>query len=278
MSQEDQPKTTDPKADQPQAEEPKAQGPKADQPKGEKPKAQEPKAGQPKGEKPKAQEPKGEKQKGQQPKGGEGKPGKGKQGKQKAAEEKPAERRPPPPSGPARLAKRYREEVVPQLTSRLGVKNPLGAPRLTKVVLNMGVGKAKQDQKFMKEAQFVLRSVSGQQPVVTRARKSVSGFGLRVGVPIGCMVTLRGRMMYEFMDRLISIVLPRIRDFRGLSSDSFDGHGNYSLGIKEHIVFPEVDPDGTESIYGMDVTICTTAKTDPAALELLTLLGMPFRQ
>ena len=182
------------------------------------------------------------------------------------------------PAPRPRLVSHYREQVVPELMNRLGLKNSLATPALGKIVLNMGVGKAKQEQKHMKEALYVLRTVSGQQPVVTRARKSVAGFGLREGVAIGCKVTIRGARMYEFMDRLVSIVLPRIRDFRGLSTNSFDGHGNYSLGIQEHIVFPEIDPDATESIYGMDITICTTARTDPEALELLKLMGMPFQQ
>jgi len=177
-----------------------------------------------------------------------------------------------------RLRKLYREQTVPELMSRLGLQCPLAAPGLIKIVLNMGVGRAKDDEKHLKEAQYVLGAVSGQKPVVTLARKSVAGFGLRAGVAVGCKVTMRGCRMYEFLDRLISIVLPRIRDFRGLSTNAFDGSGNYSLGIREHIVFPEADPDATDGTYGMDVTIATTAKTDPEALELLTLLGMPFQQ
>lgn len=177
-----------------------------------------------------------------------------------------------------RLKVRYRDEVAPELMRRLGIGNPMGIPRLAKVVLNVGVGRAREDKKFLDEAQSVLAAVSGQKPVVTRARKSVAGFQLREGVPIGCKVTLRGARMHEFIDRLISVVLPRIRDFRGLSPNSFDGHGNYSIGIREHIVFPEANPDAVDHVYGMDITICTTAQEDSDALALLTLLGMPFRQ
>ena len=177
-----------------------------------------------------------------------------------------------------RLKSRYREQVAPELMNRFRTNNALAVPRLAKVVLSMGVGQAKEDPKMLEEAQQVLSSISGQKSVATRARKSVAGFQLRAGVPIGCKVTIRGARMCEFFDRLISIVLPRIRDFRGLSPDSFDGRGNYTLGITEHIVFPEVDPDAVTRIYGMNITICTTAKTDAAALELLSLLGMPFRR
>lgn len=184
----------------------------------------------------------------------------------------------PDKSAPPRVQLKFEQDVMPQLLERLGLKNRLAVPRLDKIVLNMGVGRAKQDQKHLEEAQEVLRCISGQKAVVTRARKSVAGFQLREGQPIGCKVTLRGRRMYEFYDRLVSIVLPRIRDFQGLSPNALDGHGNYSIGIREHNVFPEADPDAVSNIYGLDVTICTTAKTDPGALELLRLLGMPFRQ
>ena len=177
-----------------------------------------------------------------------------------------------------RVLARYRQEVVSELMNRFGLDNPLAVPRLSKIVLNMGIGRAKGDEKVLKEAQYVLGAISGQKPVVTRARKSIAGFAVRARAPVGCMVTLRRHRMYEFLDRLISIVLPRIRDFRGLSADSFDGHGNYTLGIREHFVFPEVDPDAVDHVYGMHITVCTTAKADPEALELLTLLGMPFKQ
>ena len=177
-----------------------------------------------------------------------------------------------------RLSVRFREEILPELAKQLGLNNPLAAPRLTKVVLSMGVGRAKEDKKHLDEAQSVLTSISGQKPILTRARRSVAGFQIRAGALIGCKVTLRRKRMYEFLDRLISIVLPRIRDFQGLSTDSFDGYGNYSLGIREHIVFPEVDPDAVERMCGLNITVCTSARTDAEARTLLSLLGMPFKR
>ena len=180
--------------------------------------------------------------------------------------------------GKPRLKTYYSEQVVPRLLERFELKNRLAAPRLSKIVLNMGVGEAIADQNAMADAVMTLRSVSGQQPVVTRARRSEAGFRLRQGVPVGCRVTLRGDLMYEFLDRLISIVLPRVRDFRGLSPESFDGAGNYSLGIAECAVFPEIDLDKLKNIFGLDVTIVTTAHTDQEGMALLRLLGMPFRQ
>jgi len=176
-----------------------------------------------------------------------------------------------------RRSKVYRDSVMPELMVKLGRKNRLSVPRVEKIVLNMGVGRAVEDRKLLDQAVEALRIITGQQPALTRARKSIAGFHLREGVAIGCKVTLRDKRMFEFLDRLISVVLPRIRDFRGLSPDSFDGAGNYSLGINEHIVFPEVNLDDVETIFGMDVTICTTAKTDQEAHELLAALGMPFR-
>ncbi len=170
------------------------------------------------------------------------------------------------------------QEVVPRLMERFGLDNPLAVPRLEKIVLNMGVGEAVSDQTAMADAVQTLRAISGQQPVVTLARQSVAGFHLRQGMAVGCKVTIRGTRMYEFLDRLMSIALPRVRDFRGLSPDAFDGTGNYSLGVEEVAVFPELDLDKLKRIYGMDVTIVTTASVDQEALELLTLLGMPFRQ
>jgi large subunit ribosomal protein L5 len=177
-----------------------------------------------------------------------------------------------------RLKDFYVQQVVPQLVERFRLKNPLAAPRLVKIVLNMGIGEAVADQNAMADAVLTLRTISGQQPVVTHARRSEAGFRVRRGVPLGCKVTLRGGRMYEFLDRLISIALPRVRDFRGLSVDSFDGSGNYSLGIRECVVFPELDLDKLKNIYGLDITIVTTARTDQEALEFLSLLGMPFRR
>lgn len=182
------------------------------------------------------------------------------------------------PAPTPRLMARFQEELLPELMELLGVTNKHAVPKLDKVVLNIGVGNARDDENLLKEAQSVLQSVSGQAPVVTRARKSVAGFGIRSGDPIGCKVTLRHRRMYEFLDRLISIVLPRVRDFRGLSANSFDGTGNYTLGIDEHFAFPEIDPDALDNVFGMDITICTTADADPEAFELLSLLGVPFQE
>lgn len=176
-----------------------------------------------------------------------------------------------------RLQLRYKQEAMPELKSRLNLENDLAVPRLQKIVLNTGIGDAVENDSLVGEAVQVLATISGQKPVVTRARKAVAGFGIRAGVPVGCKVTIRRERMYAFLDRLISVVLPRIRDFRGLSTDSFDGNGNFSLGIDEHFVFPEIDPDSLENLFGLDVTIVTSADSDPAALELLRLLGMPFR-
>ncbi len=177
-----------------------------------------------------------------------------------------------------RLKVQYREEVVPRLRERFGLENDLAAPRLSKIVLNIGVGEAVEDSAALEDAAETLRVVTGQQPVITRARQSVAGFHLREGRPIGVKVTLRRERMYEFLDRLISVALPRVRDFRGLPPDSFDGTGNYSLGIDEAGVFPELDLDSLNYIFGMDVTIVTTARNDQEAYELLSMLGMPFRR
>ncbi len=176
-----------------------------------------------------------------------------------------------------RLLERYQREIVPELAKRLGRTNPLSLPRLEKIVINMGVGRATQEKKYLEEAVDALSLISGQKPVVTRARKSVAGFRVRKGMAIGCRVTLRRRRMYEFLDRLISLALPRVRDFRGLNPRAFDGRGNYSLGLSEQYVFPELNPDRYTRAQGMNVTIVTTAKTDDEARLLLRMLGMPFR-
>ncbi len=152
------------------------------------------------------------------------------------------------------------------------------APRITKITLNMGVGEGKQDSKAVDQAVIQLAQIAGQQPVITKARRSIAGFKIREGMPIGCKVTLRGARMYEFLDRLITVALPRIRDFRGINPDSFDGRGNFSLGVREQIIFPEIDYDAIDKIRGLDVTITTTARTDDEARALLRELGMPFRQ
>ena len=177
-----------------------------------------------------------------------------------------------------RLQEQYEKEVLPGLAEALGRTNRLSLPRIEKTVVNMGVGAAIQDKKYLELAVGALAELSGQKPIITVARKSVAGFRLREGMPIGCKVTLRRRRMYEFLDRLISIVLPRVRDFRGLSPTAFDGHGNYSMGLTEQLVFPELNPDKYTRVQGMHVTIVTTTDRDDEARELLQRLGMPFRQ
>jgi large subunit ribosomal protein L5 len=177
----------------------------------------------------------------------------------------------------ARLLTQYREQVVPALQKRFGYKNVLQVPRLRKVVVNMGVGDGLKDAKLMDAAVENLMTITGQRPMITRAKKSVASFKVRKGMAIGCKVTLRGLRMYEFFDRLVNVAIPRIRDFRGLPADSFDGHGNYTFGIREQIVFPEIDYDKVVKIRGMDITMNTTAGTDEEAYELLRALGMPFR-
>ncbi len=184
---------------------------------------------------------------------------------------------PAEPAPTPRLLERYQTDILPALAEGLGRANRLSLPRLEKVVVNMGVGAALQDKKFLDEAVDALRLLSGQQPVVTRARKSVAGFRVRQGMPVGCKVTLRGRRMWEFLDRLISLALPRVRDFRGLSPDGFDGHGNYSLGLTEQLVFPELNPDKYSRTQGMHITLVTSTESDQEARELLRRLGLPLR-
>ena len=178
----------------------------------------------------------------------------------------------------ARLLERYQKEIAPQLEKKLGRKNRLSLPRLEKIVVNMGVGKALQEKNRMELAAEQLAQITGQKALITKAKKAVSGFRLREGNEIGCKVTLRGRRMYEFLDRLISIALPRIRDFRGVNPKSFDGNGNYTLGLAEQLVFPEIDPDKVNFTQGMDVTFVTTTHSDDEARELLRSFGMPFRE
>lgn len=175
-----------------------------------------------------------------------------------------------------RLKVRYREEVVPELTKQFGYTNVMEVPRLVKISVNKGVGEAPQNKKVLDDAVNELRTVTGQHPVVVQARKSVSNFKIRQGMPIGVFVTLRGNRMYEFMDRLVTLALPRVRDFQGIPDRSFDGRGNYSLGVKEQIIFPEIKIDAVDRINGMDVTFVTTAQTDEEAYALLKGLGMPF--
>jgi large subunit ribosomal protein L5 len=172
----------------------------------------------------------------------------------------------------------YEEEIVPKLKDKFNFGNIHEVPKITKVVLNMGLGEAIQNIKILDSAVEELTTIAGQRPVVTRAKKSIAAFKLREGMPIGCMVTLRGNRMYDFLNKLINIALPRVRDFRGISPKAFDGVGNYSLGVKEQIIFPEIDYDKIDKIKGMNITIVTTAKTNEHGRELLTLMGMPFRK
>ena len=177
----------------------------------------------------------------------------------------------------ARLTEKYRKDVVPQLMKEQGYGNVNQVPRLEKVVLNMGLGEAIQNAKVMDSAVAELTAISGQKPVVTKSRKAIANFQLRENMAIGCMVTLRGQRMYEFLDRLMNLALPRVRDFRGVSGGAFDGRGNYSLGIREQIIFPEIDIDKIDKVRGLTVSIVTTAKTDAEGKALLQALGMPFR-
>jgi large subunit ribosomal protein L5 len=176
-----------------------------------------------------------------------------------------------------RLKTRYHEEILPQLMKRFEYSSPMEAPRLQKITLNMGVGEAKQDTRMMEAAQEQLATIAGQQPNIRRARKSIAAFKLREQMPVGVSVTLRDARMYEFLDRLTSVALPRVRDFRGLSPRSFDGRGNYSMGVREQIIFPEIDYDAIDQVRGLDITFTTTAKSDEEAFELLLAFGMPFQ-
>src|SRR5579875_184886 len=178
----------------------------------------------------------------------------------------------------ARLREQYEKEIVPALVKEFGYKNKFEVPKIDKIVLNMGVGEAVNDTKKVTTAANDLALIAGQKPVITRARKAISTFKVRENMPIGAKVTLRKTRMYEFLDRLVTVALPRVRDFRGLDPKSFDGRGNYALGVKEHIIFPEIDYDKTESILGLDVIVCTTAKSDDEARALLRAFNFPFRQ
>ena len=177
----------------------------------------------------------------------------------------------------ARLQEFYKSTVVKQLQSELGLKNIMEVPHLEKIILNMGVGEAAKDKKIMEHAVRDLTAIAGQKPIVTKSRKSIAGFKIRDGWPIGCKVTLRGERMYEFLDRLISIAIPRIRDFRGLNAKSFDGRGNYSMGVKEQIIFPEIDYDKVDSIRGLDICITTSAKNDEQCKALLNAFNFPLK-
>ncbi|EKN65155.1 LSU ribosomal protein L5P [Schinkia azotoformans MEV2011] len=177
-----------------------------------------------------------------------------------------------------RLKEKYNKEVVPALVSKFSYTSVMQAPKLEKIVINMGIGDAVQNSKALDNAVEELAAITGQKPVVTRAKKSIAGFRLREGMPIGAKVTLRGERMYQFLDKLVSVSLPRVRDFRGVSKKSFDGRGNYTLGVKEQLIFPEIDYDKVSKVRGMDIVIVTTANTDEEARELLTQMGMPFQK
>ena len=198
------------------------------------------------------------------------------------AAEKPAEKpakstQPALPVPPARLAAHYREKVVPELVKKFGYKTTMQVPRIHKITLNMGVGETVGDKKTLDNAVADMAKIAGQKPVITKARRSIANFKLRAGFPIGCMVTLRGARMYEFLDRLVNIAIPRIRDFRGVSNRAFDGRGNYSLGVKEQIIFPEIEYDKIDALRGMNIAITTTAKTDDEAKALLAAFRFPFK-
>jgi len=177
----------------------------------------------------------------------------------------------------ARLRTRYQKEVAPQIAKDFGIRNPMAVPRVDKIVLNMGMGEAIANSKILDTAVEELRSIAGQKPVITKAKKSIASFKLRQGMPIGVMVTLRGDRMYEFLDRLVSVALPRVRDFRGVSPKAFDGRGNYTIGVREQLIFPEIDFNKVDKLRGMNISIVTTAKNDEQARALLKALGMPFR-
>jgi len=178
----------------------------------------------------------------------------------------------------ARLKEKYKNEIAPALAKEFEIKNPMAIPRIEKVVVNMGLGEASANAKILDVAADELRAVTGQKPVITKAKKSIAAFKLRQGMAIGTMVTLRGDRMYEFLDRLISVALPRVRDFRGISGKAFDGRGNYTLGVREQLIFPEIDFNKVDKTRGMNISIVTTAKSDDQARSLLKALGMPFRQ
>ena len=256
------------KEEKPDGEQPKAAKAKGEKPKGEKPRGEKPKGEKSQDEKSQDEKPKGDKPKGDKPKGD-----KPRGDKKKAAETTGKPLRTPE----SRLHAKYRQEVVPAMMRKFGWDNPNQVPRVEKVVVNIGVGEASKDIKLLENAIRDLKIITGQAPVSTRARTSVAAYKIRTGMPIGTFVTLRGNRMYEFLDRLFSLALPRVRDFQGLNPNSFDGTGNFTFGIKEQLVFPEIDYDEIDKVRGMDITIVTTAKNDMHAQSLLKNLGCPFR-
>ncbi len=177
-----------------------------------------------------------------------------------------------------RLNDKYQQEVIPAMMKKYHYKNKMAVPRIKKIVINMGLGKAREDAKIIEEATQVLATITGQKPVITKSRKSISNFSIREGMPVGCKVTLRKSKMYEFLDRLVNIAIARIRDFQGTSPNSFDGRGNYTLGVKEQLIFPEIEFDKVKTTLGMNITIATNAKSDEEAKDLLNLIGMPFKK
>ena len=230
---------------------------------------------QPKGQKPEKAEAKGGGEaKGEKKAKGEGK---GKGDKQKGEKAKAAPAQPTRPSVPPRMFLRYKKEIVPELMKEFGFKNVMQVPRISKITINMGLGEAVSNPNIVATSAEELTTIAGQKSVITRSKKAISNFKLRAGLPIGCMVTLRRDRMWEFLDRLISVAMPRVRDFKGISGRAFDGHGNYSLGLREQTIFPEINYDKVEKVKGMNVTITTTAKNDKEGKALLKQLGMPFR-
>jgi large subunit ribosomal protein L5 len=246
---------------------------------GEKPEADEPKAAKAEGGKKESGKAGGGKKDGAKQEGGKQEGGKKestkKEGGKKEKKGEPAEKGPPAP--PPRLLTKYQKEVLPSLAQKFGRTNPMSLPRLEKIVVNMGVGAATQEKKFLETAAEAMGQITGQKPIVTKARQAISAFKLREGMPIGCKVTLRGKKMYEFMDRLISLALPRVRDFRGISRKAFDGNGSYSLGLAEQLVFPELNPDKFTRVQGMNITFVITNSSDEESREMLAQMGMPFQ-
>ena len=223
-----------------------------------------------------AKQDKGAKPAGGKPASADAKPAAkpGKEAKPKAA--KPTEKE-AAPTQPPRLQVQYREQIVPALMKQFGYKTRMQVPRVTKITLNMGVGEAVADKKILENASADLQKIAGQKPVITKSRKSIAAFKIRAGYPVGCMVTLRNRRMYEFLDRLVTIALPRVRDFRGVSGRAFDSRGGYNMGIKEQIIFPEIEYDKIDTLRGLNISITTTAKTDEEAKALLAAFKFPFR-
>jgi len=229
-------------------------------------------------DKDKDKKPEKKQQPAKQPPQGQAKAGGKAKGGEKAAAAGPKDEHPKAASGKARLREHYAKDVIPVLRKEFGYQNPMAVPKVEKVSINIGLGEATGNSKLMDGAVNELSAISGQKPVVTKAKKSIAAFKLREGMSIGCMVTLRGDRMYEFLDRLMNVALPRVRDFRGVSPKSFDGRGNYTLGLKDQLIFPEIDYNKVEKTKGMNISITTTAKTDAEGLALLRHMGMPFRQ